>query len=231
MKKTVCFYTLFLVQQIFANDIFYWKINTKEKIIFLTFDDGPGVYTSKVLEILDKYKIKATFFVLGEMVKIYPDKLKDIFNKGHTIASHTYSHVNFYSLQKTRNLLECKNILIEELQKTEKEIRNVLGDYKVTLCRIPYGYYRRWMDEIFKNYNYKVINWTFGCDWENISEKEMVEGYINALQEGGIYLFHDGGKNRDKTINVLEKFIQVAISKGYKFADIGTYLNLKNKNF
>lgn len=226
----ILFNLLLLYRQCNA-EIFYWKIDTAENVIFLTFDDGPGEYTKEVLKVLDRYNVKATFFVLGEMVRRYPTQLKEIFNKGHDIGTHTYSHINFYSLQK-KNIEECKKILNEELANTDKEIKSVLNnEYKINLLRMPYGYYRKWIDDIVKNYGYKVVNWTFGCDWENISEEEMFKRYSNSLQKGGIYLFHDGGKDRKKTVIVLEKFIKAALANGYKFGILKDYLIAQNKNF
>ncbi len=231
MKK-VFYYLLsifFLFSIIFAEEfdeekIFFWKINTKEKIIFLTFDDGPGEYTKEVLKILDKYNIKATFFVLGELVKYKKQIILEIFRKGHTIGSHTFSHKNFYDLSKKFTLQECKNILEEELIKTKKEIDSILDKVEIKYVRLPNGFYRKWVDEVVKKYGYKIINWSYGCDWLNISEGEMLNRYISSLQPGGIYLFHDGGKDRKKTIKVLEKFIEYVISKGYKFDILNNWI-------
>lgn len=229
IKRILLYVFLTIVSSVFASDnknnIFFTKIDTEQKIIFLTFDDGPGRYTQEVLQILDKYDIKATFFVLGELVRLHSLVIKKIIEKGHTIGTHTYSHKNFYQLQKKKNINECKTILVEELELTEKELKKILGaDFKIKFLRMPNGYYRKWMNDIVKNFGYKVINWTFGCDWHNISEEEMLEKYIKALQPGGIYLFHDGGKDRKKTIKVLDKFIKYCMSNGYKICSLDEWI-------
>lgn len=231
MKKIFYYltYIFFLFSIIFAEKfdnekIFFWKINTKEKIIFLTFDDGPSEYTKEVLKILDKYNIKATFFVLGELIKYRKEIIIEIFNKGHIIGSHTFSHQNFYKLCKKLSIQECKKILEEELLKTQQEINFVSNKIEIKYLRLPNGFYRKWVDDVVKKYAYKVINWSYGCDWLNISEEEMFKRYISSLEPGGIYLFHDGGKDRKKTIKVLEQFIEYAISKGYKFDILNNWI-------
>ncbi len=200
--------------------IFFWKIDTKEKVVFLTFDDGPGKYTEDVLQLLKKYNIKATFFMLGEVVKYYPDIVRKIYESGHTVASHTYYHNNYYKLQKNLPIESCKKKLDEELKMTEEEIKKILPQVKIKYLRMPNGYYKDWVSEIAKKYGYKVINWTFGCDWHNYTEEEMVKRYKEALQPGCIYLFHDGGKNRRKTVNVLHQLIEHCISNGYKIESL-----------
>jgi peptidoglycan/xylan/chitin deacetylase (PgdA/CDA1 family) len=229
MRKLILIIFPLFVQQIFSeqrgnDEIFFWRINTKEKVVFLTFDDGPGKYTEKVLELLKKYNIKATFFMLGEVVKYYPDIVRKVYEFGHTVASHTYYHNNYYKLQKNLPIESCKKKLDEELKMTEEEIKKILPQVKIKYLRMPNGYYKDWVSEIAKKYGYKVINWTFGCDWHNYTEDEMVKKYKNALQPGCIYLFHDGGKNRIKTINVLQQVIEYCINSGYRFGSLEEWI-------
>ncbi|MCX7956553.1 MAG: polysaccharide deacetylase family protein [Endomicrobia bacterium] len=209
-----------------AEENFVWKINTDQKIIFLTFDDGPSrIYTLKVLEILDKYNINAVFFVLGVCVKGNEDIIKLIINKGNILANHTYNHYNYYQLVKQKTLQECKNLLSNEIIKTETELKKILGDnFVVNYLRMPNGYCKKWVQEIALKFNYKLVNWTFGYDWHNVSYDEMYKKYCNALQPGAIFLFHDGGKNREKTIEVLEKFIEYCLQKGYKFGNLKDWI-------
>ncbi len=200
--------------------IFFWKIDTKEKVVFLTFDDGPGKYTEDVLELLKKYNIKATFFMLGEVVKYYPKTVRKVYLSGHTIGSHTYYHNNFYKLQKNLSIDGCRKKLDEELKMVEEEIKKIVPQIKIKFLRMPNGYYRDWVADIAKKYGYKIVNWTFGCDWHNYTEQEMIKRYKKTLQPGCIYLFHDGGKNRTKTVSVLKQLIEYCIANGYKFGNL-----------
>lgn len=226
MKNLYCLIFIFcFVIQVVADTTFYWKIQTNDKIVFLTFDDGPGEYTTEVLDVLRKYNIKATFFVLGELIKIKPHIVKKIVNEGHIIGNHTYSHLNFYQLQKKYNLQKCRQILLNELSKTENEIKSVLGDeFKIKFLRMPNGFYKTWMDDIVTQFGYKVVNWTFGYDWHNVGEEELYVRYRDALSPGTIFLFHDGGKNRKKTVKVLQQLIEYSLTKGYKFGILSDWV-------
>ena len=205
-------------------EIFFWKIETKEKVVFLTFDDGPGKYTKDVLELLKRYNIKATFFMLGKIVRYYPEFVKEIYNSSHSIGSHTYYHTNFYKLQKNSSINECKKKLDEELKMTENEIKKIVPQSRIKLLRMPNGYYRSWVNDVAKKYGYKIVNWTFGCDWHNFTEEEMLKKYKSALQPGCIYLFHDGGKDRTKTVNVLKQIIEYCIANDYKFGNLEEWI-------
>jgi peptidoglycan/xylan/chitin deacetylase (PgdA/CDA1 family) len=209
--------------KLFSNEIFITKIDIKEKVIFLTFDDGPGPWTKEVLDVLKKHNIKATFFVLGELVGYRKDIVKQTLIDGHNIGSHLFTHKNFYQIQKKYSLEDTKKFLIQEIEDSIKKIEETVG-IKPKYLRMPYGYYRSWMDKILQRYNLKVINWTFGCDWTNITLEEMTKKYCSNLQRGGIYLFHDGGKKREKTVVVLENFIKYVLDNGYKFGDLNDYI-------
>ncbi|MEN3013003.1 MAG: polysaccharide deacetylase family protein [Endomicrobiia bacterium] len=227
MKNIKHFTFILFFCKIFAEQIFYWKIDTKDKIIFLTFDDGPDrVFTYKVLDILDEYNIKATFFVLGELVKYNPEVIKEIVKKGHTLGNHTYYHKNYYQLQKKYSLQTCKKLLEEDILSTEKEVKKVNENLKIKYLRMPHGFYRKWMDEIVKKFDYRIVNWSFGCDWQDIPEEIMLKKYCEALQPGAIFLFHDGGtyKYRNKTINVLKKFIVYCLQNNYRFDKIENWI-------
>lgn len=105
------------------------------KRVFLTFDDGPSkTVTPEILKILDNYNIKATFFVLGSRVELYPDIIREEYNKGHYIANHGYSHKYSYIYESVDNVLN-------EYRNTENIIRNVLGlpNYSSNVFRFPGG--------------------------------------------------------------------------------------------
>ncbi len=226
-KITINFLILFFKTILFSNQeysqYFVTRIPTQEKIVFLTFDDGPGPWTKEVLEILNKHNIKSTFFVLGELVKYRKDLLKQIYSQGHEIGIHCYEHKNFYQLQKKQSLNEVKQELIFQIEQSIKEVYDSIG-IKPRYLRMPYGYYRSWMDEYLKKYNLTVINWCFGFDWQNITSAEMADKYCKNLQPGGIYLFHDGGQNRKKTVESLKIFIEYAIKNNYKFGNLKEFI-------
>lgn len=227
LLKFIPIFLIFFYNVFFSQEVFYWRIKTNEKVLFLTFDDGPGNYTEKILDVLKEKNIKSTFFVISDYVKRRKNTLKRIFNEGHSVGNHTTSrHYNFYRIMKNKDLRFCKELLIKEVRETEKVIMDTIG-IKPIYLRMPYGFYHKWMDDILKELNYKVVNWTFGYDWYDVSEEEMFKKYCQAVKPGSIFLFHDGGKNGEKTLSVLKKIIRYSVSKGYRFDDLRKWINHK----
>lgn len=177
--------------------------------IYLTIDDGPSSITDEICDILKKHSVKATFFVLGQNVKRYPNMLKRIYNDGHLIANHTYSHINFY---KRYN----KELIIEEIKKTENLILDLIS-YKTTYLRYPYGYYSKQGLEIAKSLGYKVVNWDFGYDWNSYEEDKILQAYLKNLREGQILLIHDNPKRNKMVLRILEKILEEAQRRGFVF--------------
>ncbi|OAD66931.1 carbohydrate esterase family 4 protein, partial [Phycomyces blakesleeanus NRRL 1555(-)] len=116
----------------------------------LTFDDGPSNYTSELLDILDEYRIKATFCVLGSNVKRYPQVLQRIFQSGHQIASHTYSHPHLMSLTNEE--------IIYEIKATEEAIRDAIG-IKPKYIRPPFGEADDRVKGLLRTMGYRVLMW------------------------------------------------------------------------
>ena len=196
------------------------KNNSK---IALTFDDGPGHYTTKILDILDQYNIKATFFMNGDQVKIRPKIAQEVLKRGHEIADHTYSHMNFYAYEKKQGLTKTQEKIDSEIELSRAEIKKVTGQEPV-LCRMPYGYHRNWMDTTAKKFNITFVNWTFGEDWTKIPKEKMAKDYVDNVHAGAILLLHDGGKNRQKTVDILPQIIAQAKKKNLTFSTIGELL-------
>jgi peptidoglycan/xylan/chitin deacetylase (PgdA/CDA1 family) len=189
------------------------------RTVSFTFDDGPGMYTAKILEILKENGIKATFFVQGSSIKLYPGLLKKISEAGHEIGSHLYSHPNFYKYDKD----DYYYFLVEEIYKTEELIKKYTGR-KPNLLRMPHGYYSSWVKGVADQYDYRIIHWTAGCDWQDISREEMLDTYKCKIMPGAVFLFHDGGKGHDATLEVLKEIINEVKKRNYKIATVGELL-------
>ena len=162
-----------------------------KKEIALTFDDGPGNSTPKVLEVLKKYGVKATFFMEGDQVEFRKKAAKMVFDDGHEVGSHTYSHPNFYSYKKD----DYRQQLSKELDKAGKLIEGVTGK-RPNVLRMPYGYVKAWVKEVAKEKGYVLVNWTFGCDWKKMTAEQLAGEYIKHIGSGAIFLMHDGGRGR-----------------------------------
>ena len=184
-----------------------WDFRGKEKILFLTFDDGPtpGI-TEEVLEILDTYGAKATFFCLGRNVDRHPELYHKILGKGHTVGNHTYSHLKGW---KTPNELYYKDI---ELAGHNIQSR---------LFRPPYGQIKRVQAKYLVKH-YTIVLWdVMSHDYESrISKEKSLQAVLRYTKDGSILVFHDSKKAWPKLSYILPKVIEHFSEKGYKFESV-----------
>ena len=191
--------------------------------VSLTFDDGPGNFTPKILEVLKKYGVKATFFMEGDQVEIRQKIAKMVVDDGHEVFGHSYSHPDFYHYKKD----DYRQLLSQEIDKAGKIIEKITGIRPIAM-RMPYGYVKKqWVKDVAKEKGYILINWTFGCDWKKMSGDELAAAYIKNIGPGAIFLMHDGGKGRAPTVEALPKIIEEIQKRGYKIVPAGEMLKLK----
>lgn len=211
------FINLACVNRALAAGNFYGSGTTKDKKIAITFDDGPGPATEEILAILNKYNVKAAFFMLGSNVDKRPAMAKEVLAQGHEIGNHSYKHVNLYKYKKTIP----SDILYQDLSQGATSIYKATG-ITPRYARIPHGYYRSWVKEIAQKCNVDIVHWTFGWDWKKISDDEMIAKYLKAVKPGAILLFHDGGsyKKRKKTIRILPSIIKKIQEKNYSIVPL-----------
>jgi peptidoglycan/xylan/chitin deacetylase (PgdA/CDA1 family) len=192
-----------------------WHIDIKEKILYLTFDDGPHpVATPFVLDELKKYNAKATFFCIGKNVVQYPDIYKRIIDEEHRVGNHTFSHLNGW---KTDDEVYIKNI-----QEAAKYIDS-------DLFRPPYGKITRFQTKLLKPH-YKIIMWdVLSADFDKeVSPEKCAQQVIMKSKPGSIIVFHDSEKAMLKLEFALPKVLQYFSSKGYIFSTISP-LTLSSK--
>lgn len=200
--------------------------DSKEKVAFLTFDDGPssGV-TPKILDTLKQEDIKATFFVLGTMVKANPEVLKREREEGHYIANHSYSHV--YS-----KVYASENKPLEEYNKTNKLIQDALGDssYQSNIFRFPGGsaggYYDKLKQKAKKKFQEKgIASLDWNCltnDSDGAETKKAIMQNLKATSKGKkslVILMHDA-PNKDLTAKTLPDVIKYLKEQGYTFKNM-----------
>ncbi|MCB4756854.1 MAG: polysaccharide deacetylase family protein [Elusimicrobia bacterium] len=206
------------------------------KQIALTLDDGPGSHTEKFLDLLDRYGVKATFFLQGTQVKLRPKVARELLKRGHEIGQHTYSHVNF--LKRFKELKQgegpdaeqaaahlTKEEVRQDMQKTQKVIFDTVG-VSPRLCRIPHGIDRPWIKEAAKEAGLILVNWTFGADWTKGSMEELKKGYTEAIQPGAIILLHDGWPRSEKSLILTEEVLKAAKEKGFEVVPVGQLIGL-----
>jgi len=216
----------FAASQVLADTgkVFYTDGPADQKKVALTFDDGPGKNTERILEILKEKNVKATFFMLGVSVAGHPDLAKEVVAAGHEIGNHTYGHVSFFAYKGADR--EAK--MDSEISKGENAIKKATGITPV-IMRYPYGYSKKEAIAVAKKRGYKVINWTFGCDWEkNHTAEEMHQKYLGALKNGAIFLMHDLNGN-PRVPEFLGKFIDEIREKGYEIVTVSELLDFDKK--
>lgn len=205
--------------QSLIKDIYY----SDEKQVYLTFDDGPSKdITPQILDILKENDVKATFFVLGARVELYPDNLKREYNEGHYIANHGYSHE--YS-----RIYESKDTVFQEYIDCENAIKNALGnqDYNSYLFRFPggssggrYNQVKIEAKELFKNYGIAHTNWnclTGDAAGNKTREACLEEMYKTKENQNSIILLMHDANDKSQTVEALPEIIQYYKNEGYTF--------------
>lgn len=197
---------------------FFKKRKTRNKTIYLTFDDGPTEYTNKLLNLLKKYKIKATFFCVANFSKNKKDIIKKMKKDGHIIALHSLKH---------------KNSMLQGIFETKKDLEKSLEIMKklnieIKYYRPPWGDANWYLLKKLKKENIKCILWNVMAeDWEAGTTEEIIARKLLSRVKGGdIICLHDGrGKNEAplKTIHALEKVIPIFLEKGFEFKTIDEY--------
>lgn len=191
----------------------------KGKRVALTFDDGPGPYTERVLEILKRSGVRATFFMNGDQVATRPKLARKVFEAGHEIGDHTYNHIDFHTYDRE----DKADRLRQEMRLSKKAIQKAVGTTP-KLCRMPYGFVRPWVREIARHEGYALVNWTFGNDWHSIEPEAKRRDYLKAIRPGAIFLMHDGGARRQGTLFVLEGLLEELKRQGYEAVTVGELL-------
>jgi peptidoglycan-N-acetylglucosamine deacetylase len=184
----------------------------------LTFDDGPNdACTLKLLEVLDKHAVHATFFMIGRFVRQWPDLADAVFRAGHAIGNHTFNHPNliFASSQQTRKeIVEC-----------QRGLRDLIGHDPV-LFRPPWGARRPGTLQIARSLGLAPIMWNItGYDWRGQSADVIVSKVCSRIRGGDVILLHDGshlgtGADRSRTVTAVDQIIATCKSQGYEFQTV-----------
>jgi len=171
-----------------------WEKPTTEKIIYLTFDDGPvpGV-TDFVLEQLEKFNAKATFFCVGENVEKHPDQFSKIIEKGHSFGNHTYNHIKGWNVGNSEYLgsvKKCHEVIEQAIRDTV--LQNPEENISKNLFRPPYGKIKKSQINALQDY-YKIIMWTVltGDFDKKQSPESCLRQAIKYSRQGSIVIFHD----------------------------------------
>ena len=201
------------VSPVLAENGVYRCVATDEKKIALTFDDGPHYkYTDEILDILEKYGVKATFFVIGVNAERHPEKVKRIASLGHEIGNHTYSHPHLKKISSSE--------LRSEMKKASDIICGLTGKTP-TLFRPPEGYYGDVISNTAKEFGCDVILWSHDTrDWAHTPSEEISRKILDGVGCGDIILFHDFITPDTPTPKALETIIPRLLERGYEFLTV-----------
>ncbi len=181
-------------------------INPNEKMIAITFDDGPGKYTKDILSILKKYDANATFFVLGNKVEIYDESTREIIKQGSEIGNHSYNHKWLIKLDKEE--------FINQVNMTQDIIKRTTG-FTPTLLRPTYGSTN---NIIRKNTNLDIVLWNVDTlDWKIKKPKKIANRVIGKVKDGDIILMHDTHK---QTVEALKLILPELKKEGFQFVTV-----------
>lgn len=199
----------------YRDDIPIYSVECEGKKCAITFDCAWGADDiPDILDTLDKYKAKATFFIVGIWAKKYPDMVKLIDERGHEVANHGYSHIHMGSIPE--------NKILDEITLCNDILEEITGK-KVTLFRPPYGEYSATTVKAAKKLNCISIQWDVdSLDWkENMSEQDIYKRVINRSANGSIILFHNDTKH---TARVLPSILENLTANGFECVTVSEML-------
>lgn len=186
-----------------------WKKEVEEKVIYLTFDDGPvPVVTEFVLDELAKVNAKATFFCVGDNILKYPFVYHRLLNEGHRSANHTFNHL--------KGVLYTTQEFVDNIDKCDAYIQDQRKDLR--LFRPPYGRMTRRQVKSLQN-KYEIVMWSvLSGDFDSkLSKDKCLSKTINHTQQGSIVVFHDSVKTFTKLRWVLPRYLAHFTQLGYRF--------------
>jgi peptidoglycan-N-acetylglucosamine deacetylase len=211
--------TLLIKVTNFNNVFGFNRADTEEKVVALTYDDGPyPPYTNQLLDILDSYKIKATFFEIGRNIEKHPEIVPMIIARGNELANHSYSHKDM--------MFKPREYLLSEIEKTDKLLRELGVKQDSISFRPPWG--RRFvvLSYLLSQMHKKLIMWDVDSqDYEKThTAEEIANQVIDNVRSGSIVVMHDGGGDRSKTVAATDIIVKTLQSKGYAFKTVSELL-------
>ena len=196
-----------VVKKTFSN--FLW--NSANKKILLTFDDGPIPETTEtILKLLDKNKIKAAFFCVGNNIDKYPSLVNAILAEGHTIGNHTFNHKQVTKISSVK--------LVEEIDLLNKLLLEKYG-YKIKYFRPPHGRFNFGLNKILKDREMKNVMWSL-LTYDYHSNFELYKKVVNKyLTWNSIAVLHDSLKSKDIIDRSIEFLLEEAFKKNYEIGE------------
>lgn len=203
----------------------HWRAERSDKVLALTFDDGPSAYTNAVLDSLKAHNARATFFVMGQEVERYPDIVKRMTEEGHEIGNHTYN----FAAQKN---IFFSGIDVNDIKRNQDIIEQYAGQ-RPKFYRSPGGQTGRYLFEAIKQENLQVVNGLFPMAHPDLNAQEQFDVVVNAIKPGAIIILHDGDDHfpdseRPKaTAELMPLLLTEMERQGYRSVTVSELLNKK----
>ena len=194
-----------------------WRKVGQEKVIYLTFDDGPHPeITAWVIDELKKHQIKATFFCVGDNLKKHPETAKQLLTEGHQIGNHTMHHIKGW---KHKNVDYLKDI--EDCDTEIRKIYEQMNDEKAQprLFRPPYGQIKPSQIKRLRTIGYEIIQWSnLSCDYDKrLNCEKSLSALVKNAKPGSIVVFHDSEKAENQLKKILPRYLKALLADGYTF--------------
>jgi peptidoglycan/xylan/chitin deacetylase (PgdA/CDA1 family) len=186
------------------------QVAVPSKYVLLTFDDGPDPkYTPQILDILETYGAKATFFEVGREISRHPELTLRIHQLGHSVQNHTWTHADLRKLSWTS--------FKDQIENTDEAIRAQTG-YTPRCLRPPYGGVSTLVTKRAASLSKELVLWSVDSrDWTRPGQAAIVQRVLTGVHSGSVILFHDGGGNRSQTVAALPTILKTLKAKGYGF--------------
>lgn len=195
------------------------RSHQQNKQIWLTFDDGPGPDTARVLDILEAFSVPATFFFVGEKVQGYRELTRlgeSLERGGHRVGNHSWSHPSFLGLDPESTA--------REIGSTQRLLDECFPESCLPVFRPPFGYRTENLFRCTRELRLSVMGWSLNSlDFLSGSAAKLVERVVERAEPGSILLFHDGPERRERTLSALPAILSSLQARGYEFAvpDLG----------
>ena len=183
-------------------------------VVALTFDDGPSRHTSRILDVLEQYDGRATFFVLGYRVEPHRDVIMRAANMGNEIVNHTWSHSDLTSISQEE--------VVAQIQSTSAAIEAITG-YSPRFYRPPFGRTNSSVRYVSTGLGYAIVNWTLDTlDWRYRDADRIYDTIMSEVEDGAVILLHD---IHITTAEAMERVIPSLIAKGFKLVTVSEVLD------
>ena len=207
-----------LIRKMFPR--FVWKQDTTEKVIYLTFDDGPTPeITNWTLNVLKQYNAKATFFCIGNNIEKHPKIFQDILNDDHAIGNHTHDHIKGWKTKTAdylKDITKTQAVILNQMHESNSGARN---DVSLKLFRPPYGQITPKQGKKLIALGYKIIMWdVLSFDWsKTVKQENCLNNVLTKTTSGSIIVFHDSVKASKNMQYTLPQVLEHFSKNGYVF--------------